>query len=230
MIDIHTHILNDVDDGASSIEESIEMLKEQVKQGVTVCILTPHFKRYKEDKEKFIDTQFLKLKDKVQELNLPIHLYLGKEVYYRDSLLELDNRLAIKDTPYVLVEFSTRVDPQIDEAVYNLKVLKLKPIIAHIERYSYLKKSDYSKLKKTGALIQVNAAAIIGSEGLKRRFLSRYLLKHQLVDIVASDSHNMSTRKPNLKKAYQKVYKKYGRAYAERLFLENPKKVLDAIK
>lgn len=229
MIDIHTHILNDVDDGAQGIEESIEMLKEQEKQGVTDCILTPHFKRHGEEKQKLIENQFSKLLERTKQEGININLYLGKEVYYKEQILELEEQLCINKTPYVLVEFSTRVDPAIDDAIYNFKVLKLKPIIAHVERYEYLKKDDYSKLKRTGAMLQLNAAAINGTEGFKRKKLAKYLLKNELIDIIASDSHNMLKRRPNLLKAYNIVTKKYGRAYADKLFIDNPKKIIEAI-
>lgn len=230
MIDIHTHILPGVDDGAKDMDMALLMLRQQVLIGVTDVILTPHFKRHNIEKTNYIEETFSKLKQAVTEENLPINLYLGKEVYFKDQLLDLKDTLAFDHTTYTLVEFSTTHEQSIEETVFNLKVLKLRPIVAHIERYPYLKKSDYHSIKRTGGQIQINAASLYGLEGFKRRKLIHYLLKESLVDYVASDCHNLTDRKPNLKKAYQKVLKKYGKVYADQIFYVNQKKILDSIK
>lgn len=230
MIDIHTHILPGVDDGAIDMNMAIGMLKQQIALGVTDVILTPHFKRVNKEKSVLTEDTFNQLKNEIEKLALPIQIYLGKEVYFKDNLLEVKEDLHFKDSPYTLVEFSTTHEQQIEETIFNLKVLKLKPIVAHIERYAYLTKQDYHSIKKTGGQIQINASSLYGIEGFRRRKLIHYLLKESLVDYVASDCHNITDRKPNLKKAYQKVLKKYGKVYADQIFYENQKKILDSIK
>jgi protein-tyrosine phosphatase len=230
MIDIHCHMLPGVDDGAKDETMALAMIEKSANDGVTHIILTPHFRKYDEGtrlKQKGI---FENLKISVQQKGIPVQLYLGREVYFKDKLLEQTKNLAIDGSPYVLVEFSTTMEQNIEEIIFNLKVSKLKPIVAHVERYPYLKKEDYHQIRLTGGLLQVNAGAIKGFEGIGKRRLVKFLLKNQLVDIVATDAHNLSNRKPNLKNAYKTVLKKYGKAYADLIFFENPKKIIDSIQ
>lgn len=227
MIDIHNHILHEVDDGSSSIDLSIEMIKKQISDGVTKIILTPHMRSFKSEKISKVKKHFEELKNKVETLNLKVELYLGAEVYYTENTLEHKSELALANTNYVLVEFSTILDTSIEEAIYNLKTLKLKPIVAHIERYGYLSKKDIIDIKKTGGIIQVNSSAILGYDGFRRKRVAKFLLKKGLVDVVASDSHNLTDRKPNLKEAYHYVNLKHGKTYADLIFTDNPQKILD---
>lgn len=230
MIDIHCHILPGVDDGAKDEAMAIGMIEKSVNDGVSHIILTPHFRKYDPNKQLKQKAVFESLKKIVKDKNMNVELYLGKEVYFKDNLLEQVKHLTIEGSPYILVEFSTTVEQNIDEVIFNLKVSKLKPIIAHVERYPYLKKEDYHQIRLTGGLLQVNAGAIKGFEGFGKRRLVNYLLKNQLVDVVASDAHNLTNRKPNLKNAYKTVLKKYGKAYADLIFFENAKKIIDSIQ
>lgn len=229
MIDIHTHILFGVDDGAKDLNMAIDMLKLQVSMGVTAVILTPHYSKFNLGKEDLFQRNFDILVEKVQSENIPIKLYLGKEVYFRELILEKKDHLTFEGSVYTLVEFSTAHEQNIEETIFNLKVLKLKPIVAHIERYPYLSKQDYVSIKKSGGLIQINSEALFGVYGFKHRRNIKFLFAEKLVDFVASDCHNLTNRKPNLKKAYQKVLKMYGKAYADKIFVANPKKILDSI-
>ena len=230
MIDIHCHILPGVDDGAKDETMALSMIEKSVNEGVTHIILTPHFRKYDDLKRSKQTEIFESLKRLVEQKGYPVALYLGREVYFKDNLIDQTNHLPIDGSDYVLVEFSTTTPQNIEETIYNLKVSKLKPILAHAERYTYLKKEDYHQIRLTGGLLQVNAGAIYGFEGLGKKRLVKYLLKNQLVDIVASDAHNMTNRKPNLKNAYKTVLKKYGKAYADLIFYENPKKIIDSIQ
>lgn len=230
MIDIHCHMLPGVDDGAKDEAMALAMIEKSVNDGVTHIILTPHFRKYDENKRLKQTEIFETLKQTVKDKGIPVELYLGREVYYKDNLIDQTKHLAIDGSPYVLVEFSTTMEQNIDEIVFNLKVSKLKPIVAHVERYPYLKKEDYHQIRLTGGLLQVNAGAIKGFGGFGKRRLIKYLLKNQLVDVVATDAHNLTNRKPNLKNAYKSVLKKYGKAYADLIFYENPKKIIDSIQ
>lgn len=230
MIDSHCHMLPGVDDGAKDEAMALAMIEKSANDGVTHIILTPHFRKFDEGKRLKQIAVFENLKLSVKQKGIPIELYLGKEVYYKDNLLEQTKNLAIDSSPYVLIEFSTTREQNIEEIIFNLKVSKLKPIVAHVERYPYLKKEDYHQIRLTGGLLQVNAGAIKGFEGFGKRRLVKFLLKNQLVDIVASDAHNLTNRKPNLKNAYKTVSKKYGKAYADLIFFENPKKIIDSIQ
>ncbi|MFA6800938.1 MAG: CpsB/CapC family capsule biosynthesis tyrosine phosphatase [Acholeplasmataceae bacterium] len=208
MIDVHSHILPLVDDGSQSFEESIKIIQEEIKQGVTHIVCTPHVygKEQKQDR-KFQIEQFQLLKEKVKAL--PVKLILGAEVYYHFHIqLDLD-AYVFENTNIVLMEFSTVHDTPIEEVIFNFQSKGYQMIVAHIERYSYLSIEDIQKIRKTGALIQMNSSAVIGSDHYANKSHVKQILKHKLVDIIATDTHNMTTRKPLLANAYKKLKKYY---------------------
>ena len=186
MIDIHTHILPNVDDGADSMEVALYLLKQEIKEGVTKVILTPHQNKQSLDKEG-LTKKFLEFKEAVKDL--PIELYLGSEVYYYSGVkkdLEANKILTINDSKYFLIEFSTRVEYNIKDLLYDFSVIGYKPIIAHIERYDYLTYDDYFEISKY-ALIQVNAKSFFNKNYKKA---CKFLLKNNLISFVASDAHD----------------------------------------
>lgn len=213
MIDIHTHILPNVDDGSPSLEVSLAMLEEQVKQGVTDVYLTPHVcfgnKQYYE-KEELIE-KFEKFKNACK--NIPIKLHLGEEIFYRSNSYDAfknDKFLPLGDTGYYLVEFSMSQDfEDIESTVYNLTCLGKKIIIAHPERYSYMKDDLMDRLRDVGAYFQINASSFLGEFGKHAKKRAKKLLKKGYVDFVASDCHNMDARKPDLAKSIKYIEKKY---------------------
>lgn len=221
MVDIHTHILPFVDDGPKSVEKSIALLEDSIKQGMTTIVLTPHYMKYRGYLSTARDNRsvFEELISVVSVKGLNIHLILGQEIYYTsDTIQNIRDQMVIPfgNTKLMLVEFSTSEEDDIAEAIHNIKSLGFIPIIAHVERYDYLSVSDISMLKRMGALIQVNAGSVIGEYGTKAKALIHKLLKEDLVDFVASDIHPF--RKNYMKDAYAYVLKKYGQAMSQKLF------------
>lgn len=223
MIDIHTHILPFIDDGSKTLEESIKLLEEEARIGVTDVFLTPHYIKHRNylstyQQNKVVFDQFLA---EVQKRHISVNLHLGNEVYYHfDSVSHLRNQTVVPMgcSKFVLIEFSTSEEEEdIAEAIHNMKAIGLKPIIAHIERYPYLKNfHDYELIKKMGAYIQVNASSVTGSSGGQYKKLAFKLIKAGLVDFIASDIHTF--RKNELLEAYQLVEKKFGNEVARHLF------------
>ena len=223
MFDIHTHILPGVDDGAKNIDISKEIIEDEINNGISGIILTPHQNRLVKTK----DSLFLKFSNfKAQFKDCSIKFYLGSEIYYYENLiddLKNDSVLTMNNSNYVLVEFSTRQDTPISDIVYDLSVSGFKPIIAHIERYSYLKKEDYFKIKKEGALIQINS----GSFKERKKFkIIKFLLNNNLVDFIASDVHDTKERKCDFSFAKKYILKKHHDQY-EKLFEEIPPFIKD---
>ena len=223
MIDIHSHALPFVDDGAKSMEEALVMVEKAIACGVTDLFLTPHFHRY----HNFMATParnrevFGELLSRIQSHNLDIRLHLGNEVFYSIEVVDLlrnDKVLKMGDSDMILIEFGIDDDPEtIIEAIHNLVSIKLRPIIAHVERYGKIKSLDcFSVLKRMGAMIQVNAGTILGHHGkaLQKRMCS--LIKHKLVDFVASDIHDEYGS--CLKDARTLVERKFGTKVADALF------------
>lgn len=210
MVDIHTHVIPNVDDGSPSLEESINMIKHEISIGVDTIYCTPHhiYKRYEKSVEE-IKEKFDLLKQEVERLNLPIKLYLGQEICYshRENQIEMlkeGKLLTLNNTNRVLLEFSfTREPEDVLDVIYNFSIKGYEVIIAHVERYEWMTYDKVIALRNEGALIQINSNSYLGYESWAEKRLTRKLIKHHLVDYVASDTH--SFRKSTLDKSYQKI-------------------------
>ena len=210
MIDIHTHIIPNVDDGSKNLETSINMIKHEIDIGVKEIICTPHhiYSRYEKSIDE-IKAQFKLLKDAVEKENLPIKLYLGQEICYTHrediiSMLKQGKLLTLNNTNRVLLEFSfTREPENLLEVMYNFNVNGYEVIIAHIERYEWMTYDKVIALRNEGARIQINSDTILGYTSWKEKRFVKKLLKHNLVDYVASDTH--SFRPSTLDKSFKKI-------------------------
>ncbi len=228
MVDIHNHLLPFLDDGSNSISDSVSLVKDLYKAGVTDIIFTPHYKELTyEPSIKKINDSYENFKLVLKDEKLPINLYLGQEIYVKDNIYSnLENKkvLTMNNTKYVLIEFNYYEETDVGEYVYNLVQKGYKPIIAHVERYRYLDFSSLSTLKELGALIQVNTQCITGKYGaqLKKRALKA--IKDGYVDFVASDIH--TGRKTCILKAYKTVKKHLGEDTAKKVFETNARKYL----
>ena len=214
MIDIHTHILPQVDDGSKDLNTSLAMLKEEMDEGVTSVYLTPHQNKTNLTGP-LLKERFQSFLSSVKENGIDMDIRLGAEIYYYPGLkkdLRSGKALTMDETKYVLVEFSTRMETNIAEIAYELHAAGYKPIIAHIERYPYLKKNDYFDIKEAGGLIQINSNAF--SHIFYRRTI-KYLLKNDLVDYVASDAHDTHRRKVNFSFVHSYIKKKYPALYTK---------------
>lgn len=220
MCDIHTHLIPFVDDGASSLEETIKLIKMEIENGVTDIICTPHQREGLLNKYDLLSS-FFNLKETLNDF--PINLYLGSEILYYDNLvndLKADKVLTMNNTKYILLEFPTSVEVDIPSAVYELVVEGYIPIVAHIERYSYLKYEDYDIIKRTGGLISINSSSIKGIFTSKR---CKYLLKKGICDFVCSDCHDSINRLVDFKKSKRFIKSRLGyRKSYERLFEVTP--------
>ncbi|MCR4898580.1 MAG: hypothetical protein K5892_05070 [Acholeplasmatales bacterium] len=117
MIDMHTHILPNVDDGSDSLDVSIKLIEEEIKNGVDTIVLTPHQNKMNLNKELLTN----KYNEFMSKINYDINIYLGSEIYYYDNLRKdlLDNKvLTMNNSKYVLIEFSTRTEMNIYIIIY----------------------------------------------------------------------------------------------------------------
>lgn len=231
MIDIHCHLLFGVDDGPNKIEDSIAMLEEAREQGITNIILTPHYRRgmFKFDGD--LVRQNKALLDKHAE-RLGVRLHLGTEVHVNGDILEYLEEgkvFTLADSDYVLTEYAYDT-----EYSYLFKMTKellrhgYIPVIAHVERCACIVKepAHLDELREIGAMVQVNAAAILGQEGWGTKQFCKKALKNGWVDFVASDSHDVKKRICMMDKCYAYLEKKYGEKLAYRLIIKNARKVI----
>jgi len=223
MVDIHNHVLYGVDDGAESLEESLAMLKTAKEQGINTVLATPHFYSFKTDAESYInkvESNFSSLSNVIDNEQYP-KLLLGYEVHYFNDIHKSASikKLTLNSGDYLLLELGHSVitDKVIDDILELRWQLNIKPIIAHIERYSKLK--GYSKL--LSILDHENYFSQITADSLfinQFKRTSMNLIKKGLVDFVASDAHNNSSRPFNLKKAYDFISRKYNSELANSIF------------
>ena len=226
MIDIHSHILHGVDDGSKNLEQSLSMLAEEERQGVTDVVLTPHYRADYLTKSDKIRAKFDELKTVAEQKGINVKLWLGQEIYVFADIAKAikDGKiLTINGGKHVLVEFSLKHFNDISETVYLLKEKGFIPIVAHIGRYFYANRETAREVKDLGGLIQINANSVCGGFLYRRKTFQ--MIKDGLVDFVASDVHY--SRKNLMLKAYKKVEKKFGKETADKLFTENAKAILE---
>lgn len=210
MIDIHTHVIPNVDDGSPDIETSLAMIRHEIDIGVTEIICTPHhiYHRYEKTVEE-ITGQFLLLKEAVEKENLPIKLYLGQEICYSHredqiKMLKEGKLLTLNNTNRILLEFSfTREPEDLLDVLYNFSIHGYEVIIAHIERYEWMTYDKVLSIRNEGAKTQINSNSYLGLTTWKEKRFVKKLLKKDLVDYVASDTH--SFRPSTLDKSFKKI-------------------------
>ena len=203
--DIHTHILPGVDDGAQTLEESLELLEEQYRTGVRQIVLTPHFYPEKETLEAFLTKRanaYETLQDAVRTQLPRLQLKVAAEVRYSTKLMEYDLRpLCIEETPYMLLEFSTHIKPfMFEQGLFYMQRQGVVPILAHTERYPYVMQDppQIAEWIDSGMLIQINAASLLRAGAEKKN--AEKLIKWNMAHLLASDTHALDRRPPNLQK------------------------------
>ncbi len=232
-IDLHSHILPGVDDGAENLEETMEMLQIAYKEGIRCMIATPHFHPCRGHRSP------VTLKNKVAivrklaaKIDPKFRIYLGTEIYFTQEVTEKLQRgeiLSINGTRNVLVEFSPNDSYEhIYKSVQQLQMYGYEVIIAHVERYADVRSnlSYAEELVKTGARLQINVGSIVGKYGKEAKKYVYSLMNQNLVFGVGTDAHNTSSRSPKIRKAAELVEKKYGEEYRRRIFFDNAASLL----
>lgn len=233
MIDIHSHIIFDVDDGPKTLEDSRRLLEESYRQGVRTIISTSHRRKGMfETPEEKIAANFKQVQELAKQVADDLTVLYGAEIYYTSDILkklEEGTFPSLGDTKYVLIEFSMNTPyKDIHSALGNVIRLGMTPVVAHIERYHCLENDEdrVSELINMGCYMQVNSSNVLKPKlfGDRYKFMKKrvqFFLERDLVHFVASDMHNLDDRPPYMQKAYQIVAKKYGAERAEELFKTN---------
>lgn len=195
MTEMHCHVLPGIDDGSDSTETSKKMLEMMRKQGVTRVYATPHFYAHRENGiEHFLEKRqkaFEKLGDK--------DILLGAEISIEHGISELTGieKLAYQGTDMILLEFPyTKYSSWMETEIFNISAeYRLMPVIAHIHRYiDFFTKEQMEHILGFPVIFQVNNEAF--SDWKQSHFVKK-LIKNDLPIIFGSDSHNLSSRKPN---------------------------------
>ena len=236
MIDLHTHLLPGIDDGAKSLEEAIQIIKQGKVIGITAICTTPHLSSsFSKDRTEKIMGNFLMLQKRVSEEKIDMQLYLGSEIDLRmnfDSIKRLPFFFINQTQKYLFVELPLGEFPSFTERIlFSLLIEGLSPILAHPER-SLLREKDFGRIEKlqdSGILSQVNAGSLLGDFGKKIQGAARRLLEEDLVDFISSDAHDLNRRPITvMAEAFKKVKNDLGEEKGLELFEKNPEKILRA--
>ncbi len=217
MIDLHCHIIYDTDDGARTIENSINILKEAEAAGFKKICCTPHYMEPHYIKTKEENKARLEIiKEKLLEQNIDIELYLGNEVYVADNMGDLISEgkvSTISDSKYVLVELPiTQKLLNADEMIENLVFAGYTVIMAHPERYIYAQKDlkYFDQFLERGVLLQGNYESLLGKYGRLAEKTLKKLLKEEKISLLSTDTHRESSTYTKMGKIL-KVLKRYAK-------------------
>ena len=235
MIDFHSHILPNIDDGSTSIGETINLIEEASKVGFTGIISTSHYIQGYYEFGCNERKQLLDIIQKKMQTNdsLNLELYLGSEIYFSSEIIDLikDKKAStINNTRYILFELPMNTKPLfVKELVYELIQNGYRPIIAHPERYSYVQDEIkyVQELASLGALFQSNYGSIIGMYGNDAKKTLKKLLKNNLISFLGSDVHRVGQIYPKIPKALKKLNKIVSTEQLEKLTTLNAQKVLN---
>ncbi len=228
LIDIHSHVLFGLDDGARDLDESAAMLKIAAASGTTAVVATPHAS------PRFVYREDLAV-SRVEQLNaleiLPV--YRGCDFHLTlenvEDAIAFPTRYTINGAGYLLVELpDSAIPPQMTGIIRSLQDAGIQPVITHPERHRLLRQ-NWALLEqwvKQGARVQITAQSLLGHFGERALEFSQRLLRRRLAHLVASDAHDCRRRPPRLDEARDVVAQEYGPGAAAELFEENPRKVL----
>ncbi len=236
-VDIHCHCLAGFDDGPSAITESVALCKALVEENVAVVVATPHqlgrFEGHNEAQS---------VRDAVRNLNrilksqrIPIMVVPGGEVRVDEricQLLEADKILTLADSGrYILLELPHQVFIDIEPMLQELASIGIKPIISHAERITALAKEPNILLRWLGhsTNLQITASSLLGDFGIEAERAAWKFLTSGWAKLVATDSHDINSRKPEMRAAYELITTKLDRDLANQVCIENPLRVIKAM-
>lgn len=214
--DMHSHLIPGVDDGAASLQTSLQLIRGMHELGYTKLITTPHimWDIYKNSAD-IILSRLDKLREALVKENIPVEIHAAAEYFLDDHVAELlqTNQPLLKVSGnMVLTEFSMAYLPHgIKEILFDMQMQGYQPVIAHPERYAYLQanKEFYDELKDIGCLFQLNILSLGGGYGRTVQELAQYLLKKDYYDLLGTDLHHIghleSLRNPALLQQLQKL-------------------------
>lgn len=223
MVDIHSHILFGVDDGAKDIEESIELLKQAVSVGYTDIVCSSHYYIGLYENSNYL-TNFNLLKEEIKRLEIPINIYLGNEFNLDSEYFSHKGKInKINNGKYFLVEIKSNIIYSICKDFFQMLLEKgVTPIFAHVERYKQIRVEELLELSQMGVVLQMNLGSAVGELAK-----AKYLLENRYIDIIATDTHKYGKRDYNIKEKLDKLKSIVGDEYFQLLTEINPKKVIN---
>jgi protein-tyrosine phosphatase len=235
-VDVHCHILPGIDDGPKDLDESLALARSLMRDGITTVIATPHqLGRYDgHNQSQDIRQRVAAFQTILDEKKIPLHVISGGEVRVDERITKLlaeDRILTLADAKkHLLLELPSSVP--IDPAMLmpRLADAGVTIVLAHAERYEDLKATpDLAKAWiDAGALLQVNAGAVVGAFGSAAANAAWEWLARRWVALIATDAHSVGMRRPRMTDAIDAIAKKLGEDVARRVCIDNPIRVCEA--
>ncbi len=236
MIDLHNHLLPGIDDGAKKVEETLEFLRIARRDGVKVVVATPHMKPgvYDNRRETILERVALVREAAKGDDAEQVTLLPGAEVYFTADLAgrtRAKELMTVGDGGrYLLLELPYQQIPlQVDDTIFQLRLLGITPLMAHPERVAYYLE-DIERVVasvRLGALTQVTASSLTGRFGERARDFAKALLRRNLIHVMASDAHDLRYRPPVLSEAVRAAAAEVGESAARRMVEDTPQAILD---
>lgn len=228
MIDLHSHILPELDDGAQSLGESLAMARMAVDSGVTAMAATPHCAG---DRSREVYAAWQLLREALQESQIPLKVLPGMEIFGSPDTakgLKDGSLFTLNGSRYPLIEFSFHSDG--DEETWILRSVcnaGFRPIVAHPERYTYVQRDPelINRWHRMGCLLQINRGSLLGRFGRHAQGMSLELVERGFAAVVASDAHSSRVRTPWMEDVW-KLLQEISPRCARTLLVDNPKKIL----
>ena len=234
MIDVHSHIVFEVDDGAKSIEQSIEIIKEAYNSGFNKIIATPHYiEGYYENATQEIGKRISLISDELKKINCPIKIMQGNEIYITENIIKLLNEekvASLANSKYVLFELPLNSeDMNLNKVVYHLLENGKIPVLAHPERYPFVQKNPnvLFDLIEKGVLLQANYGSIIGQYGKGAKNTVKKMFKHNMVHLLGADVHRPNSVYLNIQESIKEIEKIIGKDQLEIITNSNPEQIIN---
>jgi protein-tyrosine phosphatase len=235
MIDLHSHILPGIDDGAKTIEDAVAMARIAVDNGTTVIAATPHVIEGRWLPEWSVITGLCaELNAKLQSENIDLTVVPGAEVALNMDILdwlEGPGPYCINAGKYMLIELpATHIPQYTDEFIFALQARGISPILAHPERHPEIARNPKIIIDwvNKGILMQVNGPSLVGKMGDRAMKTAEVLLNSNLVHFFGSDTHGPRSRTPRLTDAVEKSISLVGENLTRQLLFTNPLSIINS--
>jgi protein-tyrosine phosphatase len=235
VIDIHTHILPGMDDGAQTMQESLMMAELAVESGVHTVIATPHCNipgYYDNYFSPFFYEQVIRFRKRLEREGICLRVFTGMEIFITDDVMERmaeGDLIPLNHSDYYLVEFPFDIYPEeIERKLLQIQKSDRIPILAHPERYYCIQDMPemlYGLLER-GCRLQCNKGSFFGKFGRHAQKTVRYFAENGWIHAVASDAHSPYERTTFMGDIKEYLEKEYSYAYAKKVLYENPKRIL----
>lgn len=234
MVDIHSHFLYGIDDGAKDISQTIKMLNQAVEAGITDLVSTPHFNEFVSPNYfENINNVFNEISEYISKNNIKLKIHSGSEILQDPKIMdwvEFSDFLIGKNKNYFLFELPHFFEfSKISETIFNLKLKNITPILAHPERSIKIQESPEILIQwiNQGCVMQMNAGSILGQFGRKCKTAAKRFLDSGVIHLFASDAHEPKRRNYlTLKRAKEFIIQNFDEEFADILFNHNPTNIL----